>query len=221
MAGVLVVPGVVGPRVPLSNLTAIVGPTVNDDSSRGYSPGSLWINTGGDEAYICTHNGLGAAVWIPLGGGGVSPAFGILTANGAAVGSVDTPFFGVGIPLLAASTYLISFDCYYSKINPGSTTWTFSYTNAPLTQNIHWVLPPSGGIKVPGAAAYVMGGVLDDTSLAYTFTTGSKADGSTQDDRLNVCVQTNLATTLTLNISTSAGTLIPGIGSYYKADKAA
>lgn len=38
-------------------------PTVNDDSGDGYSPCSLWVDTGGSKAYICIDATLGAAVW--------------------------------------------------------------------------------------------------------------------------------------------------------------
>lgn len=48
----------------LNNLDAITDPTVNDDTSQGYLPGSVWINTVTQESYRCIDNALGAAVWV-------------------------------------------------------------------------------------------------------------------------------------------------------------
>ncbi len=46
-----------------SNLTAIVAPTVTDDSAAGYSAGSLWNDTVGLQAYFCISAGVGVALW--------------------------------------------------------------------------------------------------------------------------------------------------------------
>lgn len=53
---------------PRSNLTATTAPTVSDDSSQGYSIGSLWINTTTDIDYTLVDATVGAAVWS-VGGG--------------------------------------------------------------------------------------------------------------------------------------------------------
>ena len=46
------------------NLTAIVAPGVSNDSSQGYSVGSIWIDVTNDVAYICVDVTIGAAVWL-------------------------------------------------------------------------------------------------------------------------------------------------------------
>lgn len=46
-----------------NNYTAVVAPTVNDDSGDGYAVGSQWIDTALDDAYICCDATLTAAVW--------------------------------------------------------------------------------------------------------------------------------------------------------------
>ncbi len=43
--------------------TAVVAPTVNDDSGDGYSIGSMWINTVTDQIYQATDVTVGAAIW--------------------------------------------------------------------------------------------------------------------------------------------------------------
>lgn len=47
----------------LSNLSAAVAPTVNEDSGDGYGIGSFWLDTTADDAYICLDDSVGAAVW--------------------------------------------------------------------------------------------------------------------------------------------------------------
>lgn len=48
---------------PLNNPTAVVAPTVTDDSSLGYSIFSLWLDTTGPTTYICRSAAIGAADW--------------------------------------------------------------------------------------------------------------------------------------------------------------
>lgn len=45
------------------NATAAVAPTVNDDSTLGYVPGSRWIDTVGQQEYVCISSVVGAALW--------------------------------------------------------------------------------------------------------------------------------------------------------------
>jgi hypothetical protein len=47
-----------------NNLSASAAPTVNDDTDDGYAPGSIWVDTTGDEAYRCVDATAGAAVWL-------------------------------------------------------------------------------------------------------------------------------------------------------------
>lgn len=49
---------------PLNNYTATIAPTVNDDSSLGYSAGSYWYDTVSDDIYFCVDATVGAAVWV-------------------------------------------------------------------------------------------------------------------------------------------------------------
>ena len=50
-----------------NNPNAIIDPTVNDDASKGYVPGSVWINVAdGRETWMCTDNLIGYAEWKSL-----------------------------------------------------------------------------------------------------------------------------------------------------------
>lgn len=46
-----------------NNYVATTAPTVNDDTSEGYSVGSVWIDVTGDERYVCLDATEGNAVW--------------------------------------------------------------------------------------------------------------------------------------------------------------
>ena len=48
---------------PLFNLAATTAPGTGDDSDDGYQIGSLWLNTTGNDMYICCDATAAAAVW--------------------------------------------------------------------------------------------------------------------------------------------------------------
>lgn len=51
-----------------NNYAATTAPTVNDDSSAGYTVGSTWIDIANDAAYVCLDASTGAAVWSRITG---------------------------------------------------------------------------------------------------------------------------------------------------------
>ena len=58
----------------LNNWTAIIAPTVTDDSAAGYAIGSEWTDVTADKSYKLVDASVGAAVWKEItaaGGGGV------------------------------------------------------------------------------------------------------------------------------------------------------
>ena len=50
------------------NYSATENPTAGDDSTGGYSVGSVWINTSTNVVYICTDSSTGAANWSSSSG---------------------------------------------------------------------------------------------------------------------------------------------------------
>jgi len=48
----------------LNNLTAIVAPSVGNDSTQGYGTGSVWLDTVAGIAYECIRPTVGAAEWL-------------------------------------------------------------------------------------------------------------------------------------------------------------
>lgn len=50
-----------------NNYSATANPAVTDDSTKGYSVGSVWMNTSNGKNYVCSDATAGAAVWIQSG----------------------------------------------------------------------------------------------------------------------------------------------------------
>lgn len=50
----------------IHNLAASAAPAVGDDDADGYLPGSLWVDTTADRAYVCLDASTGAAVWVEV-----------------------------------------------------------------------------------------------------------------------------------------------------------
>lgn len=46
-----------------NNYTATTAPTSTDDSSAGYSVGSVWVDTTSNERYVCLDDTAGSAIW--------------------------------------------------------------------------------------------------------------------------------------------------------------
>ncbi len=53
-----------GVNVPKNNYSATTAPTSLNDSTSGYSEGSIWVDTISKESYTCVNPTVGAAVWI-------------------------------------------------------------------------------------------------------------------------------------------------------------
>lgn len=66
----------------IDKFNATAAPGVGDDIADGYGPGSLWLNTTSNLAYICESNAAGAAVWNVLGGGVSDSDYGDITVSG-------------------------------------------------------------------------------------------------------------------------------------------
>ena len=58
-----------GPLPSKNNFDSVSAPTVNDDSTQGYTPGSLWVATGTNKPYICVSSTAGNALWQSIGAG--------------------------------------------------------------------------------------------------------------------------------------------------------
>jgi hypothetical protein len=76
----------------LDNFSATAAPTANDDSSIGYSYGSIWIDTTNQKSYINVNPAVGASTWQPIGSGNGSGS-----GNPASTGSLGLVQIGANI----------------------------------------------------------------------------------------------------------------------------
>ena len=53
--------------LPKGNKSAAVAPAVGNDTTQGYSVGSIWVDTTHDTIYMCVDSTAGAAIWTKLG----------------------------------------------------------------------------------------------------------------------------------------------------------
>lgn len=156
-----------------NNLSASVAPTVNDDSTAGYEPGSVWIDNTGKAAYQCVDASAGAAVWTTLALP-VSNAFGLFTqiADSPTISDTitETTIIGSGIGSLSvpANQFIVG-DTYKGiiagkKSNVNNHTITFNIrvdgdlilTSGPITlggsTNQNWELITDFTIRQIGGA---------------------------------------------------------------------
>ena len=79
------------------NYTAAADPTVNDDVSESYYPGSKWVNTTTDAIFFCTDNTVGNAVWVSTTGGATAPVVTKITDYVVTTDDFGTTFVLIGV----------------------------------------------------------------------------------------------------------------------------
>lgn len=57
-------------KITVAHHRATVNPTANDDNTRDFRIGTIWINTATNAAFVSVNDTTGAAVWQAIGGGG-------------------------------------------------------------------------------------------------------------------------------------------------------
>lgn len=142
-----------------------------------------------------------------------------LTASGAAIGPAIANFFGATSGMALDSSILYEFEAvlYFTKTTAGTTTFTMTFSNAPIFNSAHYVGTPVGGVGTVGtpqtaalAASTAAAGALP--------VTGSLTTAVNHQYAIRALFQANATTggTINLQITSSAGTVTPLAGSYYK-----
>ena len=176
-------PVALGGLVRTYNTTATADPGVSNDSTQGYVPGSVWINTTASRVWMCQSNAAGAATWLLDGvipGVGVEPSsmltyFGGGTASFPEEGNiyrlasagVNPASTGGNIVLAAFSLPAGSFDVANRGLNFTAMGSVANNTNVK-TISIYY------GCTTAVVGSAVTGGTVIASTGAYS-TTGAAA----------------------------------------------
>lgn len=142
-----------------------------------------------------------------------------LTADGTAAGPAIANYFGAtsGVSLDPNIFYEVEANLFFTKTTAGTVTFTLTFTNAPVNNEAWYTGSPVGGVGTVGApqTAALVKSVATAGALPVT---GSLTTAVNHQYQLCAMFQTNATTggTLNLQITSSAGTVTPLTGSYYK-----
>lgn len=86
------------------NLLATTAPTINNDSSSGYSVGSSWYDINNNKAYVCLNNTVGSAVWVEI----TSQGTGNVVGQSSSIDNTIVRFDGINGKVIQGSGISIS-----------------------------------------------------------------------------------------------------------------
>jgi hypothetical protein len=141
-----------------------------------------------------------------------------LTADGGAITTIAN-FFGAtsGMALDAGVFYEIEANLYFTKTTAGTATFTMTFSNGPTNNNANYVGTPVGGVGTAGTAQTAA--LVKSTATAGALpATGTLTTAVNHQYTLRAMFQANASTGGTLNfqVTSSAGSITPLTGSYYK-----
>jgi hypothetical protein len=142
-----------------------------------------------------------------------------LTADGTAAGPTIANYFGAtsGVNLDPNIFYEVEANLFFTKTTAGTVTFQMTFTQAPVNNEAWYTGSPVGGVGTVGApqTAALVKSVATAGALPVT---GSLTTAVNHQYQLRAMFQTNATTggTLNLQITSSAGTVTPLAGSYYK-----
>lgn len=143
-----------------------------------------------------------------------------LTATGGNISTIAN-YFGTtsNISLVASGYYEIEIVLYFLKNTAGTVTWTLTNSAAPTSQNIYYEMSPiTGAVALPGTTStMIVGQEYGNTTAAKAIVTGSLSTAVNHYARFKIFLQNGTGTSLKIQATCSAGTITPGINSYWFA----
>jgi hypothetical protein len=141
-----------------------------------------------------------------------------LTSDGSTITTIAN-FFGTtsGMTLDSSVFYELEANLYFTKTTAGTATFTMTFTQAPVNNNANYVGTPVGGVGTAGTAQTAA--LVKSTSTGGALpATGSLTNGVNHQYIVRSMFQANATTggTINLQITSSAGSVTPLTGSYYK-----
>jgi len=142
-----------------------------------------------------------------------------LAADGSAIGPGIDNFFGAtsGMNLDAGVYYEVEAYLYFTKTTAGTVTFTMTFTQGPANNNAHYVGTPVGGIGTVGTPQTAA--IAKSTATAGALpVTGTLTTAVNHQYTLRSMFRANATTggAINLQVTSSAGTVTPLAGSYYK-----
>ena len=182
------------------------------------------INLTTPEAGTVEYDGTGLYSTIDTTSGrGLLPSQQIfrLTANGSPFASISD-FFGSNsaLPLVAGGVYEIEWVMYYTQnVGAGALTLTIVLTQAPVNVNA-FAAWPTFGVLTTATYSYG-GGVAGSTSASIALPSPGNYSSGTIQVTVRAIVEANAsnASNIRMRASTSANSMTPLRGSYYKATR--
>jgi hypothetical protein len=191
--------------------TATVAPLQFDAGTLLTSPVAGSVEFDGN-LYYSTDDVTGGRGFIP------SVHYFRLTADGSAIGPAIANYFGAtsGVTLDNNVFYEVEANLFFTKTTAGTVTFTMTFTQAPVNNNAVYVGTPVGGVGTVGTAQTAA--VKSNAVAGVLPVTGSLTTAVNHQYTLRSMFQANATTggTLNLQITSSAGTVTPLTGSYYK-----
>ncbi|CAB5194397.1 hypothetical protein UFOVP169_3 [uncultured Caudovirales phage] len=144
-----------------------------------------------------------------------------LTSDGSAITTIAN-FFGTtsGMSLDNNIFYEVEAYLYFTKTTAGTATFTMTFTQAPVNNNALYVGTPVGGVGTAGTAQTAA--LVKSTATAGALpATGSLTTAVNHEYVLQSMFQANATTggTLNLQVTSSAGSITPLTGSYFKVTR--
>jgi hypothetical protein len=141
-----------------------------------------------------------------------------LTAAGGTISTIAN-YFGSSsnISLVSGAEYEIEIDAWFLKTTAGTVTWTFTHSAAPASLTIDYQMSPATGIVTTAAATDLFGQQYNVTATAPTVVSPSLTTAVNHRHRFKIRLINGTGTSLKIQATASAGTITPGINSYWKA----
>jgi hypothetical protein len=143
-----------------------------------------------------------------------------LTAAGGTISTIAN-YFGAtsNISLVASGYYEIEIFLYYFKTTAGTVTWTLTNSAAPTGMNVYYEMSPVTGIVAPPGttSSMIVGQAYATATNPYTVVTGSLTSGVNHYARFKIFLQNGAGTSLKIQATASAGTITPGINSWWQS----
>lgn len=143
-----------------------------------------------------------------------------LTADGSAIGAAIADYFGANsaFPFVLNSIYLLEFWLFYLKTTAGTVTYTLTNTQTYTNLDAEYFQSAAAGIT-PNAASTTAGVNKQTTAATALPATASLTTAVEHFCYLKAIAEMGTAGNVRLRVTSSAGTITPRRGSFYKATR--